>query len=149
MVVWTDNEWAVNRFPIPNTVEEAASRVRALRAEGTAFAVVTIANEYFTIVRPTPRGIEVFISDGFAALDDDFGTDALAHIDELDSTEDAYDELDDEDDGDPYPIGNFGILADIGVAEPTLTVIADDPDMWATEQLAAIAEDLGCDTPWA
>ncbi|PRQ10303.1 tRNA adenosine deaminase [Corynebacterium sp. 13CS0277] len=161
VLVTFHNGWAVENIPAPATVDEAATRVRRLRSEGTAFAVVTVGDEYFTIVRPTPRGVELFVSDGFAALDDDFGVDALATLGELEDVEDAFDALDwpedddeaadesvDDMDIDPYPVGNFEILADMGLAEPTLTVLVDDPDLWAHEQLAAIEEDLGCDLPW-
>lgn len=160
VLVTFHNGWAVETTPAPATIAEIATRVRRLRSEGTAFAVVTVADEYFVIVRPTPRNVEVFVSDGFAALDDDFGVDALVTLGELDEVEAAFDSLDwpevdedeeaaDEMDIDPYPVGNFGILADMGLAEPTLTVLVDDPDLWAHEQLAAIEEDLGCDIPWS
>ncbi|QMV86336.1 tRNA adenosine deaminase-associated protein [Corynebacterium hindlerae] len=112
-------------------VSDAVTAVRRLRAEGPAFAMLCVEDDYFIIVRPTPGGVKLLISDATAALDDDFAASALDLINA------------DPEDGEPYAEGDFDLLADLGLSEQIVSVIIDDTEAWASEQLQQIADEMG------
>ena len=86
-----------------------------------------------------PGGVRVLLSDATAAVTDDIAADV---VDELDEDIPDLDE-DELDDVDSWPEGDLEILSDLGVAEDVLSVICDDQSLWASEQLHAIATELG------
>ncbi|MEJ5928800.1 tRNA adenosine deaminase-associated protein [Corynebacterium sp. H128] len=120
-------------------VADAVSAVRKLRAEGPAFALICVEDDYFIIVRPTPGRVKVLLSDATAALDDDYAASAL----ELVGAETPAEEED------SYPEGDFDIFEDLGASEQVMSVIADDDEAWASEQLQRIADELGCGDEFA
>ncbi|CAB0993774.1 tRNA adenosine deaminase-associated protein [Corynebacterium diphtheriae] len=128
--------WQVRAFNDDySSLKRSIDAVRTLRAEGAAFAMLSIEDDYFVLVRPTPQGVKLLISDATAATEDDFAADIL---DELDA-----DQPDPEDT--PYAEGDFDILADLGLSEQIMSIITDATDWWASEQLQRIAEELGFD----
>lgn len=128
--------WQVRAFNDDySSLKRSIDAVRTLRAEGAAFAMLSIEDDYFVLVRPTPQGVKLLISDATAATEDDFADDIL---DELDA-----DQPDPEDT--PYAEGDFDILADLGLSEQIMSIITDETDWWASEQLQRIAEELGFD----
>ncbi|CAB0627802.1 tRNA adenosine deaminase-associated protein [Corynebacterium diphtheriae] len=128
--------WQVRAFNDDySSLKRSIDAVRTLRAEGAAFAMLSIEDDYFVLVRPTPQGVKLLISDATAATEDDFAADIL---DELDA-----DQPDPEDA--PYAEGDFDILADLGLSEQIMSIITDETDWWASEQLQRIAEELGFD----
>jgi putative tRNA adenosine deaminase-associated protein len=50
---------------------------------------------------------------------------------------------DDEVDDEPWPEGDLGLLADLGVAEQEMQLIVDDVDLYPDEQLSMIAARCG------
>lgn len=112
-------------------VEDAVKAVRALRAEGPAFAMICVDDDYFLIVRPTPGRVKLLLSDATAAIDDDYAESALDLIGA------------EAEDGEPYAEGDFDVLEDLGLAEQVLSVITDNTEAWASEQLQQIADELG------
>lgn len=139
-VTHVDGAWHVRSFDDDfDDLQTSVRAVRGLRSEGPAFALLNVEDDYFVIVRPTPEGVRVLLSDATAAVEDDFAAEALdeinAEIPDLDP-----DELDQVD---PWAEGDFDILADLGVSEEVLGVICDDDELWPTEQLTRIAEELG------
>lgn len=135
-VARVDAAWQVRVFKDDfSSLQTSINAVRSLRAEGAAFAMLSVDDDYFVLVRPTPQGVRLLISDATAAVEDDFASEIL---DELDA------DLPDADDT-PYAEGDFDILADLGVGEQIMSVITDETDWWASEQLQRIAEELGCD----
>lgn len=128
--------WQVRAFNDDySSLKRSIDAVRTLRAEGAAFAMLSIEDDYFVLVRPTPQGVKLLISDATAATEDDFAADIL---DEL-----TADQPDPEDT--PYAEGDFDILADLGLSEQIMSIITDETDWWASEQLQRIAEELGFD----
>lgn len=128
--------WQVRAFNDDySSLKRSIDAVRTLRAEGAAFAMLSIEDDYFVLVRPTPQGVKLLISDATAATEDDFAADIL---DELDA-----DQPDSEDTS--YAEGDFDILADLGLSEQIMSIITDETDWWASEQLQRIAEELGFD----
>lgn len=128
--------WQVRAFNDDySSLKRSIDAVRTLRAEGAAFAMLSIEDDYFVLVRPTPQGVKLLISDATAATEDDFAADILAELD--------ADQPDPEDT--PYAEGDFDILADLGLSEQIMSIITDETDWWASEQLQRIAEELGFD----
>lgn len=141
-----DGRWHVREFDDDFTrISTSVKAVRTLRSEGPAFALLSVEDEYFVIVRPTPGNTYIFLSDATMSVDDDFAASAMDELD-ADIPDLNPDELDDVD---PWPEGDFNILADLGLAEEVLSVICDDMDLAPSEQLLRIAEELGFDTELA
>ena len=135
-----DGQWMVRAFDDDfSSLQTSVRAVLELRSEGPAFALLCVDDDYFVIVRPTPNGLQALLSDATMAVDDDF---AAEIFDELDAEIPDLDELDDVD---GWPDGDFELLADIGLSEEVLGVIADDEDLWPSQQLLRIAEELGFD----
>ncbi|MFP7365137.1 tRNA adenosine deaminase-associated protein [Corynebacterium callunae] len=138
---WQVREFEDNFFKLSTSI----NAVRAMRSEGPAFALLCVEDEYFVIVRPTPSRVFLFLSDATMSVDDDF---AAKVMDELDADIPDLDP-DELDDVDPWPEGDFDILADLGLSEEVLAVICDDLDLAPSEQLLRIAEELGFDNQLA
>ena len=129
------SSWEVGTFHDDfSTVDTAVGAVRSLRAESAAFALLCVDDEYFVIVRPTPRGVRLFLSDASMGAVDDF---AASILEELDVEEEDFA------DTEGWPEGDFDILVDVGLSEQVLSVIVDESEWWASEQLQRIAEELG------
>lgn len=129
-----NGKWKVAEFDDHfEDISTAVTAVRSLRAEGPAFAMLCVEDDYFILVRPTPGRVKLLVSDATAATEDDFAASALELINA---------EFPDEDD-DSYAEGDFDLLEDLGLSEQVLSVIADDDEAWASEQLQQIADELG------
>ncbi|WP_315533100.1 tRNA adenosine deaminase-associated protein [Corynebacterium matruchotii] len=136
------SSWEVGTFHDDfSTVDTAVGAVRSLRAESAAFALLCVDDEYFVIVRPTPSGVRLFLSDASMGAVDDF---AASILEELDV---EVPDIAEEDfaDTEGWPEGDFDILVDVGLSEQVLSVIVDESEWWASEQLQRIAEELGFD----
>ena len=132
--------WQVRAFKDDyRSLDTAITAVRNLRAEEAAFALLSVEDDYFVIVRPTPQGVRFLLSDATAAVEDDFAADILDELD-VEIPEIDPDELENTE---PWAEGDFDILADLGLSEGVMSVICDETDWWASEQLQRIAEELG------
>ncbi|MBV7293503.1 tRNA adenosine deaminase-associated protein [Corynebacterium sp. P5875] len=139
-------EWDVREIDdCFDSIDDAVAAVGRLRSESASFAMLCVDDEYFLILRPAPGGVRLLLSDATMAVGDDLAAGALeeigADIPELDS-----DELDKVD---PWAEGDIDILADLGVSEQVMTVICDDSELWASEQLLRIAAELGFESELA
>ncbi|MEU7139343.1 tRNA adenosine deaminase-associated protein [Nocardia sp. NPDC046473] len=117
----------------------AENELKALRSSGAVFGLLDIDDEFFIVVRPAPSGTRMLVSDATAAIDYDIAADVLdalnVEIPDIDP-----DELDDIE---PWEEGDLGVLADLGLPEPVLSVILADTDLYPDEQLGMIAQRLG------
>lgn len=132
--------WEVRTFKDTfNSIDTSVKAVRNLRSESAAFALLCVADEYFVIVRPTPSGVKLMLSDASMAAVDDFAALVLEELDvEIpDIPEEEFENTE------GWPEGDLDILADLGVSEQVLSVIADETEWWASEQLQRLAEELG------
>jgi putative tRNA adenosine deaminase-associated protein len=110
--------------------------LRRVASSGPVFAMLAIDDEFFVIVRPIPGGATLLLSDATAGLDYDIAADVLDLL-QVQIPED--DEIDDE----PWPEGDLGLLADLGVTEQEMQLIVDDVDLYPDEQLSMIATRCG------
>ncbi len=135
-----DGIWQIRGFQDDFTyLNTSIKAVRNLGIQGAAFAMLNVENDYFVIVRPVPGGTKLLLSDATMAVDDSFAEEILNELD-IDVPDIDPDELDEVD---PWAEGDFDILADLGLAEEVMDVIANDPELWPAEQLMRIAEELG------
>lgn len=117
----------------------AETELKALRSSGAVFGLLDVDEEFFIVLRPAPSGTRLLVSDATAAIDYDIAADVLdalnVEIPDIDP-----DELDDIE---PWGEGDLGVLADLGLPEPVLSVILADTDLYPDEQLGMIAQRLG------
>ncbi|MCF4005671.1 tRNA adenosine deaminase-associated protein [Corynebacterium uropygiale] len=141
VAAYQQGEWTLRLFHDDfEELRTAEQAVRNLRSEGPALAFLCVDDDYWVILRPAPGGLKLLISDVTMAYDDDY---AAEIIDELgvelpDLSPEELDECE------PWADGDFDILADLGVSEEVLGVICDDVEAWPSEQLARVAQELGC-----
>ncbi|MBF4547346.1 tRNA adenosine deaminase-associated protein [Corynebacterium afermentans subsp. lipophilum] len=134
----TGGAWRVREFDDDfSDLSTSVTAVRNLRAEGPAFALLNVEEDYLVIVRPGPSQTRVLISDATMAVDDDFAADILdeagAEIPDIDP-----DELDNVD---AWADGDFDILADLGLSEEQMSILLDD-DADPADLALAIADEL-------
>lgn len=130
-----DNLWQVVTLP-PRATESLDALVDALRAqpgETGVLGFLSVAEEFFIIVRVRGDEVRVLLSDVFAAEDWPLGVDAL---DRLGIPEDVEGE-------DAEPAGDLRIVDDLGVGPEEIELLLDDPEMWPDEVLASIAARIG------
>ncbi|KMV22044.1 tRNA adenosine deaminase [Mycobacterium heckeshornense] len=137
-VVREDGKWRCSpmRPKVLTSLAAAETELRELRSAGAVFGLIDVDDEFFVIVRPAPSGTRLFLSDATAALDYDIAAEVLENLDA---------EIDPEDleDAEPFEEGDLGVLSDVGLPEAVLGVILDETDLYADEQLARIAEEMG------
>lgn len=118
------------------SLSAAETELRELRAAGAVFGLLDVDDEFFIIVRPAPSGTLLLLSDATAALDYDIASEALEKL----AADIATEELEESD---PFEQGDIGVLADVGLPEAVLSVILDESDLYADEQLGRIAREMG------
>lgn len=133
-------DWTVNSLKSCfSRIDDTIEAVQRLGSENPTFAMLCVDDEYFIIVRPTPSRVHLLLSDTTMAVDDNLASSVLdamgAQTPEM--TEEELDRLD------PWAEGDLSILADLGLSEQVMSVICDDSELWASEQLLRIAAELG------
>ncbi|MFE7798348.1 tRNA adenosine deaminase-associated protein [Nocardia sp. NPDC057440] len=117
----------------------AENELKALRSSGAVFGLLDIDDEFFIVLRPAPSGTRMLVSDATAAIDYDIAADVLEALN-VEIPDIDPDELDDIE---PWEEGDLGVLADLGLPEPVLSVILAETDLYPDEQLGMIAQRLG------
>ncbi|WP_067885423.1 tRNA adenosine deaminase-associated protein [Nocardia vaccinii] len=122
-----------------HSLAEAEDELRELRSTGAVFGLLDIDDEFFIVLRPAPTGSRLLISDATAAIDYDIAADVLEAL----NVEIPDIDPDDLDDVEPWEEGDLGVLSDLGLPEPVLSVILAESDLYPDEQLGMIAQRLG------
>lgn len=137
-VVREDGKWRCTSLKAAalSSLSAAETELRELRSSGPVFGLLDVDDEFFVIVRPAPAGTRLLISDATAALDYDIAYEILENLD-IEVDEDELDQ------SDPFEEGDLGVLADLGLPEGVLGVILAENDLYADEQLARIAREMG------
>jgi len=115
-------------------LDAAITELRKIRSTGAVFGLLDVDDEFFLLLRPSPGGMALLLSDAAAALDYDIAADALDVL--------RVDPPDDDDD-EVWPEGSLDILSDLGLPAPELQVIIDEVDLFPDEQLRMIAQRCG------
>lgn len=136
-----ESGWNVKALDVSalNELGDAERQIREMRAAGAVFGLLDVDDEFFIVLRPTPTGPRLLISDATAAIDYDVAADVLdaMNIDVPDIDPDDLDEVD------PWEEGDLGLLADLGLPDAVMSVIVGDTDLYADEQIGMIAARLG------
>ncbi|PXY31302.1 tRNA adenosine deaminase-associated protein [Prauserella muralis] len=135
-VVREDGKWRCSPLDTAALAEldAAITELRKLRSTGAVFGMLAVDDEFFVIVRPSPTGASLLLSDAAAALDYDIAADVLDLL-RVDPP--------DEDDDMLWPEGDLEILADLGMPGPELEVIVNEIELYPDEQLQMIAQRCG------
>lgn len=114
----------------------AETELRELRSAGAVFGLLNIDDDFFVVIRPGPSQTRLLVSDATAALDYDIAAQVLESLDV---------DIDPEDleDAEPFEEGDLAVLSDLGLPAAVLSVILDEPDLYADEQLGRIAQEMG------
>lgn len=141
-VVREDGRWRCSALDSSALTEldAAITELGKLRSTGAAFGLLAVDDEFFVIVRPSPRGPSLLLSDAAAALDYDIAADVLdvLRVDPPDEDDDAV-----------WPEGDLEILADLGLPGGELEVIVGEVDLYPDEQLQMIAQRCGFDAEFS
>ncbi len=141
-VVREDGRWRCSALDSSALTEldAAITELGKLRSTGAAFGLLAVDDEFFVIVRPSPRGPSLLLSDAAAALDYDIAADVLdvLRVDPPDEDDDAV-----------WPEGDLDILADLGLPGGELEVIVGEVDLYPDEQLQMIAQRCGFDAEYS
>ncbi|HET6500753.1 MAG TPA: tRNA adenosine deaminase-associated protein [Amycolatopsis sp.] len=135
-VVREDGRWrcgALDQAALAG-LDAAITELAKLRSTGAVFGLLAVDDEFFVIVRPSPRGPSLLLSDAAAALDYDIAADVLDLL---------RADPPDEDDESIWSEGDLDILADLGLPGAELEVIAGEVDLYPDEQLQMIAQRCG------
>ncbi|HIW90466.1 MAG TPA: tRNA adenosine deaminase-associated protein [Candidatus Corynebacterium avicola] len=144
-------QWRVRvlQRSVPDGLDGLVRDLRALRSTGVLVGMVCVEDDWCALVRPVPGGATLLLGDASVIVEDDDepGIDLARDIlDELDVDGPTDEDIDDADDPDaPWPEGDFDMLADLGVGEQVVSVIFDDGEILASDQLLRVAEELGFD----
>ncbi len=134
-VVREDGKWRCDPMESAalGELDAAITELRKMRSTGAVFGLLAVDDEFFLLLRPSPGGVSLLLSDAAAALDYDIAADALDVL-RVDPP---------EDDEEVWPEGSLDILADLGLPAPEMQVIIDEIDLYPDEQLQMIAQRLG------
>jgi putative tRNA adenosine deaminase-associated protein len=132
-----DGVWQVETMPQRSgeTLETFVQALRAQPGEGGTLGMVSVAEEFFVLVRVLGEEVRLLLSDLYAAEDWQIGLDALERL--------GVPSPDDDEEDDVQPAGDLRIVVDLGVGPDELELLLDDPEMWPDEQLASIATRIG------
>lgn len=114
-------------------LDSALTQLRKVETDGASVALLGVDDEFFVIIRPSPRGTELMVSDATAALDYDVAADVLDML--------RVPVPDDEDED--WPEGDLHILTDFGLPAEELEMIASDGELYPDEQLRMVAGRCG------
>ena len=119
---------------LANDFDELIIQLRRLPGDAGALGFVSLVEEVFVLVRVRGQHVQVLLSDGDAAADWPIARDVADYLGE---------EIPDEDeDDDGEPMGDLGMLADLGLSEFDLTAIIDDLDLSSDQMLIEVADKL-------
>ena len=126
--------WQLHELPEDSLVgvESIARQLRRYPGDNGAMALNSVDEDFFQIVRSRGAEVSVLLSDASASTDWALARSAVDHIG-----------VPVEDDDDPAPAGDLGIVADLGIPAMDMGVLLDDYELYPDEQLSDIATKLG------
>lgn len=117
---------------LANDLDELINQLRRIPGDAGATGMVSIAGEFFVLVRVRGRNVQVLLSDAVAANDWPIARDVADFLNE---------DIPDPDD-DSELMGDAGIFADQGISEFDMENIAEDLDEDSDELLRRLARKL-------
>jgi len=123
--------------PLPSRIAaDLNTLISALRpwpSDTGALGLVSVDEDFFVLVRVLGPQVRLLLSDVTAASEWPIARQVL----------EALELPEPDDDEEPLPAGDLGIVADLGVSAMDLGVLCDDVDLYPEEALSEIARKLG------
>jgi putative tRNA adenosine deaminase-associated protein len=120
---------------LANDLEELIVQLRRLPGDAGALGFVSLVEEVFVVVRVRGQHVQTLLSDGTAAGDWPIARDVADFLGE----EIPDDEDEDED---AEPMGDLGIVADLGLSDFDMGAIIDNLDLSSDQMLIEIADKI-------
>ena len=117
---------------LANDLDELIVQLRRLPGDAGALGFVSLVEEVFVLVRVRGQHVQVVLSDAGAAADWPIAHDVADFL-----GEDIPD-----DDEEAEPMGDLGMLADLGISDFDLGAIAENLDLSSDQMLIAIADKI-------
>ena len=124
---------------LANDLDELIVQLRRLPGDAGALGFVSLVEEVFVITRVRGQHVQVLLSDAAAASDWPIARDVVDYLGE--------EPLDDEDE-EGEPIGDLGIVADLGLSDFDMGAIIDNLDLSSVEMLTEIADKIKLNPPF-
>jgi putative tRNA adenosine deaminase-associated protein len=118
---------------LANDLDELIVQLRRLPGDAGAVGFVSLVEEVFVIVRVRGQHVQLLLSDGGAATEWPLARDVADMLGE---------EIPDPDDEEAEPMGDLGILSDVGVSDFDMGAIIDNLDLSSDQMLAEIADKI-------
>lgn len=127
--------WQVEQLATENLedIESLAAELRRYPGDGGALGMVSVDEDFFVLVKVTGARTQVLLSDVTAATDWPIARSALEFL-EMPVP---------DDDEEPEPAGDLGILGDLGMSAMDMGALLDDLDLYPDEMLGDIAARVG------
>jgi putative tRNA adenosine deaminase-associated protein len=114
-------------------LDELEAELRRYPGEGGSLGLVSIDEDFFLLVRVVGSQTRLLLSDVTAATEWPLARAVVTHLD--------LPLPDDEED--PEPAGDLGIVADLGLGAMDMGALLDDVELYPDEMLSDIADRLG------
>ena len=124
---------------LANDLDELIVQLRRLPGDAGALGFVSLVEEVFVITRVRGQHVQVLLSDAAAASDWPIARDVVDYLGE--------EPLDDEDE-EGEPIGDLGIVADLGLSDFDMGAIVDNLELSSVEMLTEVAEKIKLNPPF-
>ena len=124
---------------LANDLEELIVQLRRLPGDAGALGFVSLVEEVFVITRVRGQHVQVLLSDAAAASDWPIARDVVDYLGEEPLEED-------EEEGEP--IGDLGIVADLGLSDFDMGAIIDNLDLSSVDMLIEIADKIKLNPPF-
>ena len=118
---------------LANDLDELIVQLRRLPGDAGALGFVSLVEEVFVITRVRGQHVQVLLSDGAAASDWPIARDVVDYLGE---------EPLDEEEEEGEPIGDLGIVADLGLSDFDMSAIIDNLELGSVEMLTQIADKI-------
>lgn len=128
--VWQVEEMA---HDLLTDVGAIAHALRRFPGDGGAVALIGIDEDFFVIVRVVGASVAVLLSDVTAAEEWELAASVVEHL--------GLPMPEEEDE--PEPAGDLGLLADAGMSAMDMGALLDDVDLYPDEMLSEVARKLG------
>ena len=114
-------------------VDTLAHALRRFPGDGGAVGLIGIDEDFFVVVRVVGGTVSALLSDVTAAAEWELAASVVEFLG-LPLP---------EDDDEPEPAGDLGLLADAGMSAMDMGVLLDDVDLYPDEMLSEVARRLG------
>jgi putative tRNA adenosine deaminase-associated protein len=119
--------------PLANDLDELIVQLRRLPGDAGAVGFVSLVEEVFVIVRVRGQHVQVLLNDSGAANEWPIARDVADLLNE---------EIPDPDEEETEPMGDLGILSDLGISDFDMETIIDNLDLSSDQMLAEIADKI-------